>query len=313
MPSILVVGATGNTGRGVVQTLADFASKGQCAFKIIGLTRDVKSASSKALAALEHVEMLETNWTDIQEDWLQKHEVERVFIASHNGPSHFTDESLFFNRALSAGVKYAVRISTTKSNVSPTTPVWYARNHWAVETMLEQPGFNAMGWTSLQPNVFTSFIGAPAEQWLKTYKETGEKTPFKYMLDGDANVAVVDATEVGIVAAHLLQLQDTKPHHGKKYVVAGPTNLSGKAVVKLIEKYAGTSVDTVIYRDTSIIEGAMAAGMSRNIADSLGKAAASGFNGACSVEHEPTSEELVKLYAPKNGALEAIDKALAAI
>lgn len=46
---------------------------------------------------------------------------------------------------------------------------------------------------------------------------------------------------------------------------------------------------------------------------SVGTAASYGYEGACSLEASPTSPEIMFLYAPKNGGLDAIDSALASI
>jgi hypothetical protein len=47
--------------------------------------------------------------------------VVRLFIASHNNVSHFAEESQFHYFALQAGVKYAVRVSTTAHSVRPVS------------------------------------------------------------------------------------------------------------------------------------------------------------------------------------------------
>ena len=315
-PTILVVGATGNTGVGVIETLSKTIKSSQKLgeYRIIGLTRDKSGSKAKELSELSHVEMMEKNWTMIDKEWLESHKVERLFIASHNGISHFTDESLFLNYALEAGVKYVVRISTTKGNIAPNTKVWYARQHWAIETMLEQPEFKAMGWTSLQPNVFTSVFTPILTGWLEAFKKTGKQQPLKLIVAKDAPVAIIDSVEVGIAAAHLLGLDDTTPHHSKKYVVAGPTNITGKDMVDLVEKHAGTKVEDVAFEDKSWVESQGAKDTyPANVLPSLSRAPDSGFNGSASVEADPTSPELAKLYAPKRSAIDELDEALSKV
>ncbi|RSH95863.1 hypothetical protein EHS25_000956 [Saitozyma podzolica] len=185
----------------------------------------------------------------INADWLREHQVQGLFIASHNGPTHFTDESLFLNCALEAGVEYGVRISTTTSNVDPSTTVFYGRNHGGIEAMLSQPEFSAMNGTSLEPNVFSLMVTPIVQDGLEKYRETGQKDPFKLMIDGDNGFAIIDAHEVGVIAAHLLALEDTSPHNSKKYVLIRPSNASGMQIVKPLEKHAGTTVDKVVFRD----------------------------------------------------------------
>jgi uncharacterized protein YbjT (DUF2867 family) len=315
-PTVLVVGATGNTGVGVIETLSKTIKSSQklSEYRIIGLTRDKTGSKAKELSELPHVEMIEKDWTMITDEWLKDHQVERLFIAPHNGTNHFTDESLFLNYALVAGVKYAVKISTTKGNVAPNTKVFYAREHWAIETMLEQPEFKAMGWTSLQPNVFTGHFAPVLTGWLEAFRKTGKQQPLKLIVAKDAPVAVVNSVEVGIAAAHLLGLDDTTPHHSKKYVVVGPTNITGKDMVDLVEKHAGTKVEDVTYEDKSWLESpGVKAAFPANVLPSLAQAPVSGFNGSASVEVDPTSPELAKLYAPKRSAIDELDVALAKV
>lgn len=123
-PSILIVGATGNTGRSVVETLPKLLQDTKLSsYRILALTRSKDSAAAKKLSEISSVEVIEKNWTEINDDWLRQHEVERLFIASHNNISHFAEESQFHYFALQAGVKYAVRISTTAFSVKPVSSV----------------------------------------------------------------------------------------------------------------------------------------------------------------------------------------------
>jgi len=312
MPAFLVVGATGNTGGGVLQHLTEALPKSDhfSNYRIIGLTRDTNGSKAQELASLPRVEMIAKDWTMINSDWLREHNVERVFIASHNGVSHFTDESLFLNYALEAGVKYVVRISTTTINIGPATPVFYARNHWAVETMLEQPVFAKLQWTSLQPNIFISQITPAAVDWVSTYKRSGSKTAYKLMLDGDSNAAPIDPVEVGIIAGKLLALEDVKPHASQKYTLNGPQNATGKAITKMIETYAEATVDDVTYRDTSFVDYLRSAGYPESVLASLALAPMRAYDGSTSVEAMPTSRAILDLHTLKHGMLDTLDKEL---
>lgn len=96
----------------------------------------------------------------------------QVFIASQPSSSQFTDETAFHLAAKSAGIKYIVRISTGRSEVSLTSPIWYGRSHAAIEATLEElskedPSFR---WTSLQPNGFTVTCLPSAVAWVQEYR-----------------------------------------------------------------------------------------------------------------------------------------------
>jgi uncharacterized protein YbjT (DUF2867 family) len=119
-PTILIVGATGNTGRSVVETLPKLLQgTGLSHHRILALTRSLDSAAAQELAKSPSVEVAEKNWTEIDDEWLREQNVVRLFIASHAGVSHFAEESQFHYFALQAGVQYVVRISTTAYSVKP--------------------------------------------------------------------------------------------------------------------------------------------------------------------------------------------------
>lgn len=302
--SLLIAGATGNTGVGVVRTLSSLNVGG----RIIALTRHAQGSTAKALASLPGVDVVEKDWTMVDAAWLRDHDVKRIFIASHNNVSHFVDESLFLNYALEAGVEYTVRISTTKANVTPNSPAYYGRSHWAVEAMLATPEFKAMQWTSLQPNVFTQVVVPTMAAWLHEYRHTGNKGTFKTMIDRDTNIALVDSVEVGNVAGRLLALADVSAHNGQKYVVVGPSNVTGREQVALLEKLAGTTVDDVVYRDLSWV-GYMT-DLPANLVPSILLAPRSGYNGGSSLEKSPTSPAVLALCPPRHGALEQMEEML---
>lgn len=58
-PSILIVGATGNTGRNVVRTLPNLLNATIGNHRILALTRDVTSSASQELAKIPHAELIE--------------------------------------------------------------------------------------------------------------------------------------------------------------------------------------------------------------------------------------------------------------
>jgi uncharacterized protein YbjT (DUF2867 family) len=316
-PSILIVGATGNTGVGVVKTLvSNLASSPFAQHKLIALTRDASGKTAKELASLsDNVEVVEKNWTAIDSDWLKERQVRRLFIASHNGVTHFVDESLFLNYALEAGVEYAVRISTTSFAVGAASSIWYGRSHWAVEAMLDDPDFKSMKWTSLQPNIFHAYCYPALVQWLETYRKTGEKGTLKLPFDADAGLAPIDGTEVGNIAGLLLltPASDVAKHSGKRYVLTGPSDITGKESVQLLEKHAGTSVDDVVFRDASMIHAMKGPMYPDNTIHSLATNLNIGWDGQLSVKRHSTSKEVLEFYQPKIGAKEAYDEALAAV
>ncbi|KAK4157563.1 hypothetical protein C8A00DRAFT_29566 [Chaetomidium leptoderma] len=307
-PTILVAGATGNTGRSVVETLSKLlhASNTLAGHRVVALTRSLHSPAAQRLAALPGVQVLEQNWVDITADWLREHEVVRAFIASHLQPNQFAEESTFHLAALQAGVKYVVRISTTAANVRPDCKAYYARTHWAIEALLGSPEFRALQWTSLQPNGFTNFYLLPAAQLIKQYRETGKQDTLRLAASADAPVGVIDADDVGVFAAHLLAQEDPAVHNQAKYVLNGPEDITGEQIVKMVEQHIGTKVESVSYKDMSFVDGmaAVAPQESKSVILSIKHAAETAWEGKCTAS--TTSKEVLALAAPTRTAADGL-------
>ncbi|KAF1921370.1 NmrA-like family protein [Ampelomyces quisqualis] len=299
-PTFLIVGATGNTGRNVVQTLSDSlqSSDGFSEYRILALTRSTSSSAAQELAKLPHVQVLEQTWTEITADWLRSQNVERAFIASHNEPTQFADESTFHLNALHAGVKYVVRISTTAANVTPDCAAYYPRQHWAIEQMLSAPEFKNLHWSSLQPNVFTTFWLGPAVEFVKEFRKTGKQGTLDLMASSDAQIGIIHPDDVGTFAAKLLLDRDTPKHNKAKYVLNGPEDITGAQIVEMVEKHIGTKVEQVNYKQVSFVEQMAEGGKySKNVILSIKHAPETSWDGKATAS--TTSPEVLQIAAPK--------------
>ncbi|OSS44005.1 hypothetical protein B5807_11378 [Epicoccum nigrum] len=305
-PSLLVVGATGNTGRGVVETLSNSIHRHTAGYRILALTRSSKSATAQQLSRLPNVTIVETNWTEITADWLREQNVVRAFIASHNNPNQFAEESTFHLAALRAGVKYVVRISTTAANVRPDCDAYYPRAHWAIENMLQSPAFEELQWTSLQPNVFAAFWMGPAAELIKSVRSGKKQDTLRLMANPDTPVGIIDAYEVGILAAHLLLQEDVSKHSKARYTLNGPEDITGNEIVKMVEDHIGVKVEDVSFKDLSFLEYMVQAAPqeSRNVIMSIRHAPEIAWAGLCKAE--TTSKEVLDLAAPRNTPADAL-------
>lgn len=305
-PTILVAGATGNTGKALVETLSELLKTTTFSgHRILALTRSSSGAAAQQLAKLPNVEVVEKYWADVTSDWLHENNVVRAFIASHVNPSQFAEESAFYLAALTAGVQYVVRISTTAANVRPDCPAYYPRNHWAIEALLSSPEFEALRWTSLQPNVFTQYYLAPAAELIKNFRKTGKQDTLRIMASEDAPVGIIDANEVGVFAAHLLATDDVMPHNKAKYVLNGPEDITGRQIITMIEEYIGTKVDDVCFKDLSFLDHQAAQNQeSKNLILSIKHAPVTAWEGKCRAD--TTSKEVLQLAAPKRTPAEAL-------
>jgi uncharacterized protein YbjT (DUF2867 family) len=306
-PSILVAGATGNTGRSVVETLSKLLNDSSTfsGHRVIALTRSLNNPVAQRLATLPCVVVLEQNWVEITTDWLREHEVVRAFIASHNQPNQFAEESTFYLAALQAGVQYVVRISTSAATVRPDSEAYYPRSHWAIEAMLGSPEFQALQWTSLQPNLFTNYCLDSAAEFIKHYRETGKQDTLRLILSEDGPVGIIDPDEVGTFAARLLCAENPGVHNRAKYVLNGPENVTGAQIVKMVEQYIGARVQSVRYKDTSFIDAMAAASQeSKNVILSVLRAMGNLWEGKGMAY--PTSKEVLELAPPTRTPADAL-------
>jgi uncharacterized protein YbjT (DUF2867 family) len=310
-PTILIAGATGNTGRSIVKTLSKLLNEDNVlsGHRILALTRSSNSPAAQQLAKLPGVEVAEQNWVEITADWLHEHEVVRAFIASHNEPSQFSDESTFHIAALNAGVKYVVRISTNAPNVRPDCRAYYPRTHWAIEAMLDSPEFKALQWTSLQPNGYSTLYLYSAVGFIKQYRRTGKQDTLRLIGSEDVPVGIIDPDEVGNIAAILLSQEDPSAHNKAKYVLDGPEDITGRQIVQLVEKYAGVQVESVSYKDMSFVDQMAAASPhSKNVILSMKYAADTLWEGKGAAS--TTSKEILELFAPKRTPVDVLNTML---
>jgi hypothetical protein len=225
------------------------------------VTRSLSSPAAQDLAKVPCVEIVEYNWTDITVDWLREQQVIRAFIAPHNAPNQFAEESAFHVAALKAGVEYVVRISTTAPNVRPEYDTYYPGQHWAIESMLGSAEFSALKWTPLQPTPFLNHYLAGVADYIRQYRQTGKKeAPLRLMAAKDAPVAPIHPDEVGIFAPHLLAERHPSAHNRAKYVLNGPEDITGAQLVGSVEQHIGTKVNDVKYQDMSFIDALLDSG-----------------------------------------------------
>jgi uncharacterized protein YbjT (DUF2867 family) len=163
---------------------------------------------------------------------LREHEVVRAYIACHNNPNQFAEESTFLLNALHAQVDYLVRISTTAANVRPDCKAYYPRSHWAIEALLSSPEFDNLMWTSLQPNLFLQWALAPAVEFIKNHRKSGVQERLSLIISKDTPMGLIDPNEIGIFAAYLLAQENPAVHNKAKYVLNGPEDLTGAQVVE---------------------------------------------------------------------------------
>ncbi|VUC26084.1 unnamed protein product [Clonostachys rosea] len=308
-PTILIVGATGNTGKYVISNLAKLLEGSQ--YRILGLTRSLDSPTCKRLAAIPQVEMLEKDWTEIDAAWLEDQSVVKAFVAPHNLTHHFYDESDLLVAMLNANVQYVVKLSTMLEFIGPANPVFYGRAHWAIENLLGQPEFEGLHWTSLRPNVFTNAYLGPVAEWIKKFRETGQQDRLDLVPAADVPVSLIDPADIGRAAAALLALEDPSPHNKACYVLRGADDVTGRDIVTLVEEEIGAKVSEVEFKSTAMIDALAAYGICPDKAIPSIKAGCDFvWAGQATSYGTPTAQEILALAPPKVTAKEGLKRLL---
>ncbi|MGA9373313.1 MAG: NAD(P)H-binding protein [Solirubrobacterales bacterium] len=205
---ILVTGATGNAGGGVVNGLLELGAD------VRGL---VRPGSEGKLP--DGVEAAPADLNDPEALRAPLEGVSAVFLLSgYEG----IERALELMRA--AGVE---RVALLSSSAAPTGDLdnAVARYHILSERAVRESG---LPWTFLQPNSFMS----NAFRWLPQL-ERGDviRGPF-----GDVAIATIDPDDLGAVAARALTSGE---HEGQTYRLSGPEALRPGEQVAIMAKYTG--------------------------------------------------------------------------
>ena len=147
---------------------------------------------------------------------------------------------------------------------------------------------------------------APALEFIKEHKKTGEQGTLSLIMDRDSPNALIDSYDVGVFAAHLLATEETDKHNKAKYVLTGPENVAGEDIVKLVEGHIGEPLRDVKYKDFSVID-AWAESMpeQRTLIKAIGRAGGAIWGGSAL---ETRSEEVAAVYTPSRTAEQVFEE-----
>lgn len=211
--SVLVLGATGNVGPHVVAELTALGHAprvlvrdGDRARTILGDGIDIIAGDATDPATLESAVA----------------GIDTVFLLS---PHSFTmaDHQLGVIRALRRTGVRIVKLSGTASAITPDGP-HACREHWEIERVLEDSG---QPFVILRPNSFLQVL--VGQLMLPSLRATGNLiNPI-----GTAGISLVDARDVGAVAAHVLTRHDWD---GQTLSITGPRAVSYPEIAGLVSE-----------------------------------------------------------------------------
>lgn len=234
---ILVTGATGTTGRQIVEELRRAGATG-----VRALVRDPARAAFVREAGFETAE----GDFDRPETLAAAFEgVGRALLLTPPSPQTFEHNRLFIEAAAKARVRHVVKLSAIGADASG--PDGFGRWHGQSEDFLKSSG---LAWTMLRPNFFMQNLLGQAGQ----IAATGSI----FQPVGDARASFIDARDIAAVAAHALT---EGGHEGRTYTLTGPGALSYGDVAAQLSEASGRNIEYVPVTPGQFREGALAAGL----------------------------------------------------
>jgi uncharacterized protein YbjT (DUF2867 family) len=229
---ILVTGATGNVGGGVLAQLVEARQA------VRALARDPAKLGGRGVEVvrgdLGKPETLDAAFAGADKVFLMCAGGDMTALAG-NGVA----------AAKRAGVKHLVFLSSTSAKEGNETILggW----HRAAEVLVEESG---IAHTLLRPGAFASNV----LRWIGSIKAQGAV----FLPTGDGKISPIDPDDIAAVAVHVLT---TAGHEGKTYDLTGPEALSNAELVAKIGGAVGRPLRFVDVSDATAREGMEKAGM----------------------------------------------------
>jgi uncharacterized protein YbjT (DUF2867 family) len=243
---ILITGATGTTGRDVINELTRLGAA--------GVRVMVRDAARGELVREAGFELVEGDFDRPETLDAALWSVERAFLLTPPSPQTTEQQTRFFEAARRAGVRHVVKFSAF--GASPSAPGGFAKWHGDAEEELKASGLD---YTMLRPNFFMQNLLGQA----RAIAAEGRI----YQPVGEARASFVDTRDVAAVAARVLTEDG---HEGCAYDITGPEALSYRDVAERLSAAAGREITYVPISPEEFRRGALAAGLPEWLADALG-------------------------------------------
>jgi uncharacterized protein YbjT (DUF2867 family) len=184
LKSILVVGATGQQGGGVVSALQSSGLLGT-KFNIIALTRSKSSKGAQALASNPHITLVEGDLKDSSAIFNQIGPVWGVFSVQQNVPGEEEQGKAVIHASVQAGVSHFVYASGDRggpyqSDIDPTNVANFRAKYMIEKYLMKQAAVSTqeMTYTILRPVTFFENLstdkGIHAKGFARMWEQIGK-------------------------------------------------------------------------------------------------------------------------------------------
>lgn len=242
--TILVIGATGTTGKELVKLLT---SNGH------NTRATVRPTSNKSELQALGVELVQADLNDVDSLARAMSGVQRTYFATPLAPNMVELSSSIVRAAKSAGVRHLVKLSGGGADIDLDT---MAKWHRATEREMEQSG---MAYTFLRANAFMQNLSKFNS---RTIRDDGAF----YAPHGDGKSAYIDARDIAQVAYRVLTEEG---HENKAYYLSGPEALSGVEIAKVLSSVTGKAIKYVDVPAEAARASMQGAGMPAEIVEAL--------------------------------------------
>jgi uncharacterized protein YbjT (DUF2867 family) len=246
MTKVLVTGATGTTGRQIVDALG---AKG---LEVRAGVRTPERAGDLGLAEVVRLDF-EAEDTLIE----ALHGVDAAYLVTPFIEDAVPYVERFLAAATGSGLGHVVRLSS--AGADPASDFGLARTHGLSEERVKASG---IPWTILRPSFFMDNL-------LNFGGETIKKDGAFYGAAGDAKVAYVSSRDIADVVATVLAHR--ADHRGKTYALTGPDAVTNHEAAALLTKVTGKTVKYVDLTPEELAKGAASNGVPSWMAEAIGR------------------------------------------
>jgi uncharacterized protein YbjT (DUF2867 family) len=244
MNKVLVTGATGNVGSGVVRELQD---------RGVGVRAFVRDAGKAAGMLGAGVELASGDFSDAASVRRAIEGVEGVFLACANDPRQVEYETGVIDAARDAGVRRIVKLSALGAEVRSSVAFWDW--HGRIEEHLRASGLPAV---VLRPAFnMTNLLGSA---------EGVRHTGHLFAPADGARIAMIHPRDVVAVAAVALTEDG---HEGETYTLTGPEAITFERVAEELSAVVGRGVRFVPVPDEAARQALVESGIPNFVAGQI--------------------------------------------